>query len=348
MSLTHSYNVGYRGLAVIGSINYTDENNTIATLNKDDCSVMLCTGGNVGVSQDPIMSGGVWGAGEGNISPIAYAWNYLTLDCSMNVELTNARNYWHNFINGGYYILYPDGNNGYSGTGYRTTTSVDASEGSALSGSINFKDTGGGFNGGNTITNKNMGTSQNYPGTESSGGGEGGENEEEKAYPLELAGDTLVPYWRTCITTSSTSKDDEGKDVETETALGDIISWNVSSNRDVQFLKCCKMQNTSPISADYVVMGEITGDASYTTFGIKGSEQYHKQHKNLRFKLNIGKYEKQFGTSAQYYSNIVGVKIPIAICNSSSTSMSTGSSYVTTEYSYNAIGDTTTCGVDFF
>ena len=300
-TLTHSYNVGYRGLAKRGS------------------TIMLCTGGNINVSQDPIMSGGVWGAGEGNISPIAYAWNYLTLDGSMNVEITNASGYWQAFYSSKGVTLYPDGNNGYNGDGYNTTTSVEASEGSAVTGTYSFKDSGGGLSGGKAITDTATGT--------------GGK-------PSYLSGDSLVPYWRTTVGISESNSHSS-----LTTSYSNIISWSASSNRDVQFLKCCNLESSSPHSADYVVMGEITGDCSFNEFGVKGSYAYHQQHKGLTFLINIGKYSSG---AANYDFIGAGVYVPIAIINSSSQSMSTGSSYVSTEYSFTAIGDTTTCGVSFF
>lgn len=54
-----SHAVGYRGLCKLRD-NY-----------------LLCTGGSINLTQDPIMGSGVWGAGYKVASPIAYAWNYL-------------------------------------------------------------------------------------------------------------------------------------------------------------------------------------------------------------------------------------------------------------------------------
>lgn len=329
MGLTHSYDVGYRGVAKLGS-------------DSSNCSMMLCTGGNISVSQDPIMSGGVWGAGEMNISPIAYAWNYLTLDASITVEITTATSYWENFYGGGekYLVLYPEGTGGFAGSAYVTTTSVEASEGSAITGTKNLKSTGGGLSGGKAWSQLTA-DEKNY--------GLGGK-------PSHLAGATLVPYWRTTVRNNVTSKSSSSVD---GSSVGSIISWSASSNRDVQFLKCCTLETQSPLNADYVVMGEITGDCSYTLFGLSGmdGQSFHNEHRNLVFMFNRGaqkgttaapQYSSNTNYSRQYETSYAGVFVPIAIRNSGSTSMTTGANYITSEFSYTAIGDTTTCGVSFW
>jgi hypothetical protein len=61
MSLQFSHAVGYRGYCALAG------------------TPVLCTGGSISLTQDPIMGSGVWGAGYANAAPIAYAWNYLNL-----------------------------------------------------------------------------------------------------------------------------------------------------------------------------------------------------------------------------------------------------------------------------
>jgi hypothetical protein len=81
MGLKFSHAVGYRGICAIGNsippgpdgdITWTEP--SISTM-----TTVLCTGGNINLTQDPIMGSGVWGAGYQNAAPIAYAWNYLNL-----------------------------------------------------------------------------------------------------------------------------------------------------------------------------------------------------------------------------------------------------------------------------
>ena len=71
-NMKFSHAVGYRGLCSI-------------TPNGGKATPLLCTGGNINLTQDPIMSGGVWGAGYANAAPIAYAFNYLSLEGSIKV-----------------------------------------------------------------------------------------------------------------------------------------------------------------------------------------------------------------------------------------------------------------------
>jgi len=66
MALQFSHAVGYRGYCSLNSTN------------------ILCTGGNINLTQEPIMGSGVWGAGYANATQIAYAWNYLQLEGNAN------------------------------------------------------------------------------------------------------------------------------------------------------------------------------------------------------------------------------------------------------------------------
>lgn len=197
-------------------------------------------------------------------------------------------------------ILQPDGKNGFNGNGWCSSLSFEASEGSAVSGSFNFK----GDPSGNAIT----------------ASGEGDTSKTGTGDPSKFAGETLIPYWQTKVT-----KEVSGAPVD-ET---DIISWNCSYNSDIQMLKCCNLETTPPLRADYILLGDMTGDCSYTVFTLKGNfnpANYHEEKKNLTFV--VGK-------------NNASITIPLAIINSASTSMATGASYITAEYSFTALGDGT-------
>ena len=56
-NMKFSHAVGYRGLC------------SIKPKSDEKATVLLCTGGNINLTQDPIMSGGVWGAGYANAAP---------------------------------------------------------------------------------------------------------------------------------------------------------------------------------------------------------------------------------------------------------------------------------------
>lgn len=204
--LTLSHSVGYRGLCKLG----------------EDGTVLLCTGGNINLSQDPIMGSGVWGAGYMNAAPISFAWNYLNLEGSANFELTTG-GVWQALEKfalaeranekGYKVVLLPDGTNGFNGNGWCSSLSFDASEGQAITGTFNFKGdpSGGGFSAGAT------------PNTTGYGAGT----------PGNIAGPTLIPYWDTYVSAVKNEKLEK---------LEDIINWSVSYNADIQMIKLCNGQ----------------------------------------------------------------------------------------------------------
>lgn len=273
MAMEFSHAVGYRGFASVGG------------------SPLLCTGGNINLTQDPIMGSGVWGAGYQNVAPIAYAWNYLQLEGSANFELTTS-NEWVALKEFAFtarttatnIVLLPDGVNGFSGSGWCSGLSFEASEGAAITGSVNFK----GNPEGQSITGGLDGDSS------PTGIGSVG---------TFFAGATLCPYWGAQMSGGGAS-------------TKDVISWSCSYNSDIQFLKCCTGASTAPLAADYVLLGEQTGDGSFTTFRIINEfkpKNYHQEIKGLSFKVNSSRI----------------INIAKAIVSSRSTSMATGASYIT-------------------
>ena len=287
MALTFSHAVGYRGNCQLRK------------------KQVLCTGGNINLTQEPIMGSGVWGAGYANAAQIAYAWNYLTLEGSANFELTTG-GVWGILREACFtdrtvaseIVLLPDGVHGFTGNGWVSSLSFEASEGAAISGSFNFK---------GDPSQDSVVTDSGNPTYSKDGTGSA----------KDFAGATLVPYWKTSVSATGLE------------AANDIISWNCSYNSDLQMLKCCRMQSAAPKSADYILIGDMTGDCSITVFKIQGQfdpNDYHTELSNLTF--NVG--------STKSY-----ITIPKAIINSASTSMATGASYVSAEFSYTALGDGT-------
>lgn len=292
--LQFSHAVGYRGLCKLRG------------------TTLLCTGGNINLTQDPIMGSGVWGAGYANAAPIAYAWNYLNLQGSANFELTMGSGFpvWAALKAAAFtdrtaaspIVLQPDGRYGFNGNGWLSSLSFDASEGAAVTGSFNFK---GDPSGGGITTLDSSGASGENTGSMGLGS------------PTGLAGATLVPYWNTSVSTG----DGNG------TKLEDVISWSCSYNSDIQMLKCCNSDSSAPLRADYILLGEMSADGNYTIFRIAGDfepSSYHGEKKNLKFSVDSKT-----------------ITIPKAIVNSGSTSMATGASYVSAEFSFTALGDGT-------
>lgn len=305
MAMQFSHAVGYRGLASIRG------------------QTLLCTGGNISLTQDPIMSGGVWGAGYANAAPIAYAFNYLSLEGSINFEWVQNQGggtsqMWNTMKEFAFtdrttasaMKIQPDGKNGFNGNGWCSSLSFEASEGAALTGSCNFK---------------------GDPGQEDSivADGEGDNSATGLGQPATkgLVGAVLIPYWQTAVYFSrnvefGTDGAHANYDLD---PFKDIINWSCSYNSDLQVLKCCNYQADAPIAPDYILCGEMSGEGSYTIFKIAGDFNPHSYHDVKGIKFQIGA------------SNTV--EIPAVLVNSGSTSMTTGASYVSVDYSFTAIGD---------
>lgn len=375
-NMRFSHAVGYRGLFSIEQ----------GAGNQADKTVFLCTGGNINLTQDPIMSGGVWGAGYANAAPIAYAFNYLSLEGSANFEWVNQSKVWNaikkfafterteqTLVN-----LLPDGANGFHGYGWCSSVSFEASEGAALTGSMNFKGDPSdsreneGQSGVSANTEKfgivsnndvrNLGLLQpddwvdTYPSNNNPklgindsvarldklnkndkllfGMGANGEN---------LAGPTLIPYWNTKAATCE-SKGISG----TYTDIDDIINWSCSYNSDLQVLKCCSYGKNlhkdthTPIGADYILCGEMSGEGSITVFALResgacafGASGFHTPKYNLAFVLGGFDVDPENNPKGESKT----VLIPNALINSGSTAMATGASYISCDYSFTAMGD---------
>ena len=334
MAMQFSHSVGYRGLCQVkcgGGNDYT---------------TFLCTGGSIQLSQEPIMASGVWGAGYANIAPIAYAFNYLSLEGSANFELTTHSQWQSTESEHGVWNtlkkfaftdrtsdensikLLPDGKNGFSGHGWCSQLGFDASEGAAVTGNFSFKgDPGADGNGIQATTDvKKLGL-----------------NNEDLKYGLgtpqesDLVGATLVPYWNTTLYAKATTgegdapnKNENLPDItQADNMVDDVISWSCSYNSDLQPLKCCKNEENAPISADYILAGEMSCDGNFTVFGLRQS--------------NMGGFDPAtFHQTKQYLTFVVRdhrIIIPFALIQNGSTSMTTGAQYISCEFSFNGIGD---------
>ena len=77
---------------------------------------------------------------------------------------------------------------------------------------------------------------------------------------------------------------------------------------------------------DYVILGDMSGDGSYTIFTLKGDfDPTGMQNVKTSFNITVG----DAGT----------ISIPYALVSSGSTSMQTGSSYITADFNFTAIGN---------
>ena len=344
-NMKFSHAVGYRGLCSIKPKGC-------------DSTPLLCTGGNINLTQDPIMSGGVWGAGYANAAPIAYAFNYLSLEGSINFEWVNNKDVWEALQKFAFtdrteatnVHMLPDGVNGFHGDGWCSSISFEASEGAALTGSMNFKgdpsDEEGGIVSDNDVLTLGIGKAQKL-GTSSINRLDGEDQSDKIKFGtgyngVNLAGATLIPYWNTKVSTYV-----KGKGFVT---VDDVINWSCSYNSDLQVLKCCSYQKNlnsetnTPIGADYILCGEMSGEGSLTVFALRESGAcsfaptgFHTRKNYLTFTL--GGFQDTWDITSNDTGTPMWVTVPNALINSGSTAMATGASYITCDYSFTAIGD---------
>lgn len=311
MAFQFSHAVGYRGYAKITSASKT--------------VYVLATGGNISLNQDAIFSSGVWGAGYKNAAEqIAWAYNYLRLEGSVDFELTygdvwdairefalDDRTSSSNKI-----ILKPDGSNGFNGTAYCSSLSFDCSEGSVLTSSLGFQGDAGGTNAITALGTPNvsaLGAAQTAQGTGTD------------AYAFLGGYGKLIPYWATKVG-----------------AIQDCISWNCSYNSDIQLLKCCTGSGTSPEGADYILLGNMSADGSYTIFTLSGDFTPYKYHQKKDLSISIKQPPTQsVGETEEVASSDDAYTLYIskALVSSGSTSMTTGASYIQADFNFTALGD---------
>ena len=209
----------------------------------------------------------------------------------------------------------------------------EASEGAALTGSFNFKgdpsaQTTGNNNNSSIIVGKEP--SDQVESTPSKS--KGNWSSSSKPNSSGIVGAVLVPYWQTSVywftpNTSTFEIPDSVPPNATQLSnhSTDVINWSCSYNSDLQVLKCCNYQSTPPIAPDYILCGEMSGEASVTTFNKSGISVNSGFHEQQGIAFYIGKYRR--------------VVLPLVLCSSKSTSMATGSSYLTCDMSYTALGN---------
>ena len=307
MSTVFSGDVGYRGLVKL--------NNTI----------LLATGGQININHDPIFSSGVWGAGYQNAAEqVAYANNYLKLEGSFDFELTsgqglsavNAFAFTNRGSTSGTAIeILPNGQHGFKGVGWCSSFGFSASEGAVVTcnaGFSSFIDT--------SVDNKILtGTSGN-----SANGAAGTDG-----LPFDANG--LFPYWATQVYKGGSK-------------VNDVTAWGCDYSSEVVPLKCCGVNSTggiayadtagAPLGPDYILIGTMTAQGNYTVFRLQGDFAPEKYHSS-------GKMQFEMAPSKTPSTPEAHILIPTAINSSGSTSIQTGSSYITAEFSFTAIGDGT-------
>lgn len=303
MSTTFSGDVGYRGIVKLNTV------------------ILLATGGNINLSHNPIFSTGVWGAGYQNASDqVAYADNYLQIEGSIACEMTAGDGFeavkTFAFTNRGNpsgtkIEILPNGEHGFTGNGWCTSLSFSASQDAVLTADMNWSSYIDGEN--NKIV---AGTSGNSELGASAG-----------ALPMAYNG--LYPYWAMEV-----YSDADGK-----TKVPDVINWSASYSSQVEFLKTCGQGTAyrdtnefpAPLAPDYIILGSMSAEGSYTVFKLQSEfdpNSYHSQ-KALMFEVK---------SPAEPHTRH-RILLPKIVRSSGSTAVQNGSSYITADFSFTAIGD---------
>lgn len=311
--------VGYRGIVKLNDV------------------ILLATGGNVNLAHNPIFSSGGWGAGYQNASEqVAYANNYLQLDGSMACEMTAGAGFQavktfaftnRGAINGTPIAILPTGEQGFVGKGWCSQLSFSCSQDAVLTCDMSWQSFVNALNPATspigqdgtidytknvivtgTATNSALGTSNGV---------------------LPMAYNGLYPYWANEIY--------GGEDGDT--ILNDIMSWSASYSSSVEFLKCCgsgtALQDSNevlsaPLSPDYIVLGSMTAEGSYTVFKIQGDFNPDSYHRQKALKIVVKSPADTTGHT---------ILLPKIVNSSCSTQMQSGSSFITADFSFTAIGD---------
>ena len=313
MSTIFSGDTGYRGVVTLNAVQ------------------LLATSGQVNINHDPIFSQGVWGAGYQNAAQqVAYANNYLRLQGSFAFQLTAGKGIAavNTFAftnrgnpNGTKIQILPNGQHGFDGIGWCQSLSFSASEGDVLNCDCGFQSYIDGAS--NKIV---TGTSSNSALGASNG-------------TLPFNPNDLYPYWATQVFTGTQG----GTAAQATTHLNDIVNWSASYNSQIVQLKCCRQGagaagkayedvQGAPLGPDYIMIGTMSADGNYTVFKLQGDfapQNYHGG-RSLKFMM---------APSSDPDAKDTYVFIPTAINQSGSTSIQTGASYVTAEFSFSALGN---------
>lgn len=291
---TFSYEIGYRGKVALGS------------------APILATGGSVNLQQNPIMATGVWGAGVYNAAEsVIYAPDFLRMEGDISFELTEGTAFTQlkefGFTNRGVSTgknisLLPNGTGGYTGKAWCSSMSFDANEGSIITGSFGY-----------TSGEVETGWSPD-PAT-----GTGDETDIGTGSASSFT--AVFPYWGTKVTLGSA--DQSG-----------IISWNASYNSEVILLSLCDGATTAPVGPDYILIGQMSADGSFTVFGMPELLDLSTFQGSKACKITINSYNP--ATAATVAHSIDFSKI---LFSQGGSSIQTGNSYVQADFNFTALGD---------
>lgn len=342
MAVDFTYDIGYMGVVKMGT--YGGDATTGYTA-PDNPTTVLATGGNITVQQTPIFTTGVWGAGWYNAAQqIAYAPNYITTTGSINFQLTynktvaaggtdmftQLQDFAFEKRNLGKYLyILPNGVAGYKGVGWCEGCSFTAAADALVTGDTSFKT-------GNVqdciYTDVATDASQkgpNLPKTETN--------------PIDSAfGDDYLdvfPFWASGVKLTNMSGKTEA-DISTKrqqqgTVLlrDDIMDWNTSYSSQLVLVATCANYKTLAESqqAKYAALGTMTAEGSFTIFRVAGDIDPNLIRACRHCTIQMG--------TAKFPAEKAKIKFGSVVFSQGSTDVQTGSSFIQSSFSFNALGN---------
>ena len=290
-----------------------------------DGVAILATSGSIGVSHDPIFSSGVWGAGWYNAAEqVSYANNSLRIEGDIGFELASGNIFSKiqafaftdraSTLGKNIKIL-PQGKAGYDGPAWCSSCSFNASEGAIVSGSMNYSS-------GKMDSDSWMTIDPNNP----------ADPNRQTGSQLGVGGGTsapgfkdVYPYWATVVKLGATP--------EGGVALPDIIDWSANYSSSIEFITLCQGKTEDPIEADYIMVGPMTSDGSFTMFTVANEISPTKFHEQKACRIEMAPGSDLSSKNYIDFANIV--------YSSGNTSVQTGGGYIQSDISFTGLGDGT-------
>ena len=343
MAVDFTYDIGYMGVVRMGTYG---GNSTDGYTQPASPTTILSTGGNITVTQTPIFTTGVWGAGWYNAAQqIAYAPNYITTSGSINFQLTynktvaaggndmftQLQDYAFEKRNLGKYLyILPNGVAGYKGVGWCQGCSFTASADAIVTGDTSFK-TGNVEN--CIFTDQATASSEkgpNMPKTQKN--------------PIDAAfGDDYLdvfPFWASGVKLTKFEQGQTQADVSTKrnqtgtvVLRDDIMDWNTSYSSQLVLVATCANYNSLAQSqqAKYADLGTMTAQGSFTIFRVAGDIDPNLIRACRHCTIQMG--------TAKAPAEKAKIKFGSVVFSSGSTDVQTGSSFIQSSFSFTALGN---------
>ena len=109
-----------------------------------------------------------------------------------------------------------------------------------------------------------------------------------------------------------------------------VTTWSASYSSEINFLTVCDAKTTVPPVPDYIMVGGMDAEGSFTVFGLS-DEVNPANLQTVKENVTI--------TMRSQSGNVNTISFAYVIYNSGSTSITTGGDYITADISFTAVGD---------